>query len=150
MRRSQQRLIVIGVAGVLLSTAVGVGLLGARDSVSYFYRPGEIAAKARNGERVRIGGLVVAGSIARDPNSSLVRFQVVDGDGAPLEVHYEGIPPDLFGEGQGVVAEGVWRGRSPLVADRILAKHDEKYMPKEVADALKAKGEWRDGTTEAP
>ena len=143
MRRSQKRLIVIAAAGVLLSTGVAAALLGARDSVSYYYRPGELAQKARTGDRVRIGGMVTTGSLREDPTRGLVHFTVADGDGGTIDVKYEGIPPDLFGEGQGVVAEGVWRGAGPLVADRILAKHDETYLPREVADALKSKGEWR-------
>ena len=142
MRRRQQRLIVIGVTGVVLAGAVALALLGARDSVAYFYAPSDIAAKARAGERVRIGGLVEAGSITRDTTTGVVSFKVTDGGGA-LAVRFDGIPPDLFAENEGVVAEGVWRGGEVFTADRILAKHDEKYMPREVVDALKARGEWK-------
>lgn len=142
MRRSRQRMIVIGAAGVLLSGAVALALLGAKDSVAYFYAPSDLAAKAQTGERVRIGGMVAAGSIAKDPASETVTFTVRDNVGA-VQVRYEGIPPDLFAEEQGVVAEGVWRGGTVFEADRILAKHDETYMPREVVDALKKKGEWR-------
>lgn len=142
MKRSRQRMIVIGAAGVLLSGAVALALLGAQDSVAYFYAPSDLAAKASAGERVRIGGLVAPGSIVRDPDSETVMFAVSDGAGA-IQVKFEGIPPDLFAENQGVVAEGVWQGGEVFKADRILAKHDETYMPREVVDALKAKGEWR-------
>ncbi|MDX2235070.1 MAG: cytochrome c maturation protein CcmE [Hyphomonadaceae bacterium] len=142
MRRSRQRMIVIGAAGVLLSGAVALALLGAQDSVAYFYAPSDLAAKAKAGERVRIGGMVAPGSIAKDPASETVLFKVSDGAGV-VQVRYEGIPPDLFAENQGVVAEGVWRGGEVFEADRILAKHDETYMPREVVDALKDKGEWR-------
>ena len=142
MRRSQQRLIVIAAAGVLLSVAVAFALLGARDSVAYFHTPSDIAAKARPGDRVRIGGLVAAGSVSRDAGSGALTFSVTDGKGV-LPVRFDGIPPDLFAENQGVVAEGVWRGGQVFIADRILAKHDEKYMPREVVDALKASGEWK-------
>jgi cytochrome c-type biogenesis protein CcmE len=142
VRRSRQRMIVIGAAGVLLSGAVALALLGAKDSVAYFYAPSDLAQKAQAGERVRIGGMVAAGSIAKDPASETVTFTVRDNVGA-VQVRYEGIPPDLFGENQGVVAEGVWRGGTVFEADRILAKHDETYMPREVVDALKEKGEWR-------
>jgi cytochrome c-type biogenesis protein CcmE len=137
-------MIVIGAAGVLLSAAVALALLGAKDSVAYFYAPSDLVQKARPGERVRIGGLVAAGSIARDPASETVTFAIRDNVGA-VNVRFRGIPPDLFGENQGVVAEGVWRGGTTFEAERILAKHDETYMPREVVDALKAKGEWRGG-----
>ncbi len=142
MRRSQQRMIVIATAGALLAGGVALALLGAKDSVAYFYTPSDLTTKARPGERVRIGGLVEAGSISRDPATGVVSFKVSDGAGA-LPVRFDGIPPDLFAENQGVVAEGVWRGGEVFTADRILAKHDEKYMPKEVVDALKASGEWK-------
>lgn len=142
VRRSQQRMIVIAAAAVLLTGAVALALLGARDSVAYFYAPSDLAQKARLGERVRLGGLVAQGSIVRDPASETIRFAVTDGPGL-VQVSYQGIPPDLFAENEGVVAEGVWRGGPELQADRILAKHDETYMPREVVDALKAKGEWK-------
>lgn len=143
MRRSQQRLIVIAAAGVLLTGGVAFALLGARDSVAYFYAPGDLAAKATVGERVRLGGLVADGSLTRDPGSGVIAFTVTDGASGAVRVRYDGIPPDLFAEGEGVVAEGVWRGGDVFVADRILAKHDETYMPREVVDALKESGEWK-------
>ena len=142
MRRSQQRLIAIAAAGVLLSGGVALALLGAQDSVAYFYTPSDLATKAKAGERVRIGGLVEAGSISRDAASGVVSFKVSDGLGA-VPVRFDGIPPDLFAENEGVVAEGVWRGGDVFTADRILAKHDEKYMPREVVDSLKASGKWK-------
>jgi cytochrome c-type biogenesis protein CcmE len=141
MRRSQQRLIVIAVAGVLLSGGVAFALLGARDSVAYFYAPADLAAKAKPGERVRLGGMVAPGSIVRE--GRIVAFTVTDGGGGAVRVRFDGIPPDLFAENEGVVAEGVWRGGTVFEADRILAKHDETYMPREVVDALKARGEWK-------
>lgn len=145
MRRSQQRLVVIAAAGVLLSGGVAFALLGARDSVAYFYAPADLAAKAKIGERVRLGGLVAAGSIVRDENSGSLAFTVSDGAAGAVRVHYTGIAPDLFAENEGVVAEGVWRGGTVFEADRILAKHDETYMPREVVDALKERGEWKGG-----
>ena len=142
MRRRGQRLILIGALGALLAMAVALTLMGLRDSVVYFYAPSEIAAKAHDGQRVRIGGLVEAGSVRRD--GELVRFSVMDGAGVTLPVSYHGPLPDLFREGQGVVAEGTWRTHeAAFSADRILAKHDERYMPREVAEALKQRGEWK-------
>lgn len=140
MRRRNQRLILIAVVGVLLALAAGLTLLGLRDSVVYFYAPAEIASKARDGQRVRIGGLVEAGSVKRE--GAQVRFVVTDG-AATVPVSYRGALPDLFREGQGVVAEGVWRARGQFEAERVLAKHDERYMPREVAEALKQRGEWK-------
>lgn len=140
MRKSSRRLVVIGAAGALLAVAAGLTLYGLKDSVAYFYAPSDIVAKARTGERVRIGGLVEAGSVSRA--GSVISFKVSDGVGA-IAVRYDGDPPDLFAENQGVVAEGVWRGGDTFAAERILAKHDEKYMPREVVEALKAKGEWK-------
>lgn len=141
MRRSRQRLIVIGVVGLLLAVGVGLSLYGLRDSVAYFYKPSEIAAKARVGERVRLGGLVEAGSVVRGQDGTL-RFAVGDGAGV-VSVLYLGQPPDLFAESEGVVAEGVWKGEPVFHAERVLAKHDENYMPREVVEALKKDGEWK-------
>lgn len=140
MRRRNQRLILIAVIGALLALAGGLTLFGLRDSVVFFYAPAEIAAKAQPGQRVRIGGLVETGSFTRAGEES--RFVVTD-NVATLPVSYRGALPDLFREGQGVVAEGVWRGEGVFVADRVLARHDETYMPREVAEALKERGEWK-------
>lgn len=144
MTRRDRRLVVIGVAGALLALAVGLTLFGLRDAVVFFYPPSEIVAKAKPGERVRLGGLVEEGSVARDSEGALV-FRVTDGAGV-VAVRYPGDPPDLFRENQGVVAEGVINSSGRFDADRVLAKHDENYMPREVAEALKEKGEWRGPT----
>jgi cytochrome c-type biogenesis protein CcmE len=141
MRKSRQRLIVIGVVGALLSFAIGLSLFGMRDSVAYFYAPSEVAAKAEIGQRVRIGGLVEIGSVARAADGRLV-FAITDG-AARLPVFFGEEPPNLFAENQGVVAEGVWRGDGVLTADRVLAKHDETYMPKEAVEAMKRAGTWK-------
>ncbi|MGE3142659.1 MAG: cytochrome c maturation protein CcmE [Hyphomonadaceae bacterium] len=141
MRRRQQRLILIGAVGALLALAVALTLMGLRDSVVYFFTPSEIASKAHDGQRVRIGGLVQHGSVRRE--GDVVRFRVTDAQGGALPVSYRGVLPDLFREGQGVVAEGVWRAHEGFAADRVLAKHDERYMPREVAEALKQRGEWK-------
>ncbi len=140
MRKSSRRLVVIAVAGALLSLAAGLTLFGLKDSVAYFYAPSEVVAKAKPGERVRIGGLVEAGSVAR--SGGAISFRVTNGAGS-VAVRYQGDPPDLFAENEGVVAEGVWRGAEVFEAERILAKHDEKYMPREVVEALKERGEWK-------
>ena len=139
MRKRDQRLIVIGAAGVLLAMAVALTLVGLRDSVVYFAAPSELAEKAQPGHRIRIGGLVVAGSLHRDADG--VRFAVTD-NRAQVDVHYAGELPSLFREGQGVVAEGAYAGGA-FEATRVLAKHDENYMPREVAEALKQRGEWK-------
>ncbi|MES1157215.1 MAG: cytochrome c maturation protein CcmE [Alphaproteobacteria bacterium] len=140
MRRRDQRLFVIIAAGAVLSLAVALTLVGLKDSMIYFVAPSELAQKAHAGQRLRLGGLVVRGSLRHDANG--VRFVVTDGAGQ-TEVHYNGLLPDLFREGQGVVAEGVWTPGAPFEASRVLAKHDERYMPREVAEALKRRGEWR-------
>lgn len=114
---------------------------GLRDSVVYFVAPSELAEKAQSGRRIRLGGLVVDGTLRRDPDGAM-RFAVTDG-AAQVQVRYDGVLPDLFREGQGVVAEGVWSPGQAFEAERVLAKHDETYMPREVAEALKQRGEWK-------
>ena len=141
LRRRDQRLIVIGAAGVMLALAAFLTLMGLRDSVVYFAAPSELAQKAKPGHVVRLGGLVVRGSLHRDPDGA-ERFTVTD-NVAQVNVRYDGILPDLFREGQGVVAEGVYAPGADFEATRVLAKHDETYMPREVAEALKARGEWK-------
>jgi cytochrome c-type biogenesis protein CcmE len=140
-RRGKVRLTIIGVAGVLLALATALVLGGLRDSIVFFYSPSELAAKASPGQRVKIGGLVEAGSVKRDPDGALV-FAVTDNRNS-MQVRYRGAVPDLFKERQGVIAEGVYKPGAVFAADSVLAKHDEKYVPKEVVEALKAKGEWR-------
>jgi cytochrome c-type biogenesis protein CcmE len=141
MRRRDQRLMMIGAAGAVLVLAATLTFAGLRDSVVYFVAPSELAEKAEPGRRVRLGGLVVDGTLRRDADGA-TRFVVTDG-AAQIEVRYEGMLPDLFREGQGVVAEGTWRAGQPFEAERVLAKHDENYMPREVAEALKERGEWK-------
>ncbi|HVL21831.1 MAG TPA: cytochrome c maturation protein CcmE [Amaricoccus sp.] len=134
-KRRRIQLIVIGVA--LLAVATGLVGYAMRDGIEFFRSPSQLAAEpAHPGERFRLGGLVAEGSVVRDGGE--VRFAVTDG-GASLPVVFRGIPPDLFREGQGVVATGRLQDGT-FVASEILAKHDEQYMPKEVADALKEQG----------
>lgn len=143
MRRRNQRLMFIGVAGALLVVAAVLTFVGLRDQIVYFVAPSELAEKAEAGQRIRLGGLVAEGSLQRDEDGA-ARFDVTDG-GATVTVRYEGLLPDLFREGQGVVAEGVWNPGQMFQATRVLAKHDETYMPREVAEALKQRGEWKGG-----
>lgn len=144
MTRKQKRLAMIGGIGVVLLGAVLLVTTALRDKIVFFYTPTEIVAegKAKPGERVRIGGLVKEGSVVRDGEK--VSFVVTDTE-KDLPVTYVGILPDLFREGQGVVSEGMVGGDGIFAADTVLAKHDENYIPKEVADALKDKGVWQGG-----
>lgn len=141
MRRRDQRLMMIAAAGAVLVLAATLTFVGLRDSVTFFVAPSELAEKAQAGQRVRLGGLVVEGTLRRDPDGAM-RFGVTDG-AAQVDVRYEGLLPDLFREGQGVVAEGVWTPGGAFEAERVLAKHDETYMPREVAEAIKQRGEWK-------
>ena len=141
MRRRDQRLMMIGAAGAVLVLAATLTFAGLRDSVVYFVAPSDLAEKAEPGQRVRLGGLVVEGTVRRDADGA-TRFVVTDG-AAQVEVRYDDILPDLFREGQGVVAEGTWAPGQAFEAERVLARHDENYMPREVAEALKERGEWK-------
>ena len=141
MRRRDQRLIVIVLAGAMLAVAAVLVFIGLSSSVAYFVAPSELAEKAQPGARLRLGGLVAEGSVAPQADGS-IRFTVTDGVGE-VDVIYAGVLPDLFKEGQGVVAEGQWAPGEPFRADRLLAKHDETYMPREVTEALKQRGEWK-------
>lgn len=141
MRRRDQRLMTIAAAGAVLIVAMALTAVGLRNNVAFYAAPSELAEKAESGRRMRLGGLVVDGSVRRGEDGAM-RFEVTDG-AAVVEVRYEGLLPDLFREGQGVVAEGTWRPGQPFEADRVLARHDESYMPREVAEALKQRGEWK-------
>ena len=143
MTRKQRRLTMIGVSLAVLALALALVLYGLRDSIVFFSTPSMVAEQhIAEGRRFRLGGLVQPGSLKHGANLA-VSFDVADGD-AKLPVSYNGILPDLFREGQGVVAEGALDGSGVFTADTILAKHDETYMPKEVADALKKSGHWKD------
>ena len=143
MTRKRRRLVLIGGALCVLAVAVGLMLNAFRDSIVFFNSPSDVAEKRiPAGTRIRIGGLVKPGSVAHGDNLK-IRFDVTDGNRA-IAVAYQGILPDLFREGQGIVAEGALDGAGVFRADNVLAKHDENYMPKEVADALKKQGHWKD------
>ena len=139
MTRKQRRGVLIGVCLAVLMTAVGLVLFALRDSIVFFHTPSDIAEKpVAPGQRFRLGGLVAAGSVKRGEGAK-VDFIVTD-TLKEIPVTYEGVLPDLFREGQGVVAEGKLASDGHFVADTVLAKHDETYMPPEVAKALQAKG----------
>jgi cytochrome c-type biogenesis protein CcmE len=146
MTRKQKRLAVIAGGMSFILAAVLLVMFAFSQSVAYFYMPGDLARTPVAPEtRIRLGGLVGEGSIVRGTGST-VEFAVTDSVGAPVKVQYTGLLPDLFREGQGVVTEGKFvAGSSTFVADTVLAKHDENYMPKEVADRLKAQGLWQEG-----
>jgi len=144
MTRKQRRLILIGAALGVLGIAAVLVLTALRDSIVFFNSPTDIVEKnVAPGTRIRLGGLVAAGTVARGADLN-VRFDVTDGN-RTVTIAYRGILPDLFREGQGVVAEGALDTGGTFRAETVLAKHDETYMPKEVADALKRQGHWKDG-----
>ncbi|HEY0163857.1 MAG TPA: cytochrome c maturation protein CcmE [Sphingomicrobium sp.] len=133
MKPKTQRLILVAAAAVAVLAAVLLAMWGLKDRASYFYAPAEIAAgKADDGQAIRLGGMVENGSLQRLPDGVTVRFRLTDGV-ATTPVQYRGIVPDLFREGSGAVAEGRME-RGTFVADTILAKHDERYMPPELGN----------------
>jgi cytochrome c-type biogenesis protein CcmE len=143
MTRKQTRLTIILASLAVLGCAAGLVLYAIRDTIVFFYTPSEIAEKhVAPGTRLRLGGLVEEKSLAKV--GSTATFIVTDKIGT-IKVSYTGQLPDLFREGQGVVAEGAVSPDGVFVADTVLAKHDEKYMPKDVADKLKEKGVWQEG-----
>ena len=144
MTRKQRRITLIGTCLAVLGLAVGLVLFALEDSIVFFYSPSDISEKKIGpGQRFRLGGLVKEGSVKRGEGTT-VAFAVTDTD-KTIQVSYTGVLPDLFREGQGVVTEGKLNAEGVFVADSVLAKHDENYMPPEVAAALKKKGVWRHG-----
>jgi cytochrome c-type biogenesis protein CcmE len=142
MTRKQRRLTLIGTAGAVLAVALGLVLYAMNDTIVFFHAPSDVVAKhVQPGTRFRLGGLVKDGSVKRGENQA-VTFDIVDGQGS-VSVRYQGLLPDLFREGQGVVTEGVLEAPGLFRADTVLAKHDETYMPREVADALRRQGHWQ-------
>jgi cytochrome c-type biogenesis protein CcmE len=142
MTRKQRRLTLIGAGLGVLALAVGLVLYALSGSIVFFNSPTDVVEKhVAPGSRIRLGGLVQPGSLKRGDNLA-VRFEVTDGK-TTVPVTYTGILPDLFREGQGVVTEGTLDAGGTFKADSVLAKHDENYMPKEVADALKKQGHWK-------
>jgi cytochrome c-type biogenesis protein CcmE len=143
MTRKQRRFAMIAGGVSVLAVAVLLVLFAMSDAIVFFNSPTDIVDRHIGpGTRIRLGGLVAPGSLSRG-DALAVRFQVTDGNNA-VAVTYQGVLPDLFREGQGVVAEGALDREGVFKADNVLAKHDETYMPKEVADALKKQGHWKD------
>ena len=141
MTRKQRRLVMISVIGGLLIVSAFLVLNALNDSIVFFFGPSEVAQKQLvSGTRMRVGGLVKPGSVKREDKR--VDFVVTDGE-KDIAIHYEGLLPDLFREGQGVVAEGRLGPNMTFKAETVLAKHDEKYMPREVAENLKKRGHWQ-------
>jgi cytochrome c-type biogenesis protein CcmE len=146
MTRRQRRTVLIGAALAVLGLAVGLVLVALRDTIVFFQTPSDIAAKAMPaGQRFRLGGLVAADSVKRGQGAE-VEFVVTDTKNT-IPVIYRGVLPDLFREGQGVVTEGRLEPDGRFRADTVLAKHDETYMPPEVAKALKEQGMWKHADT---
>lgn len=136
----KQRLLLVLFVVLFSSAAVGLVVYALRGNINLFYPPAEVAAgKAPAGQPIRVGGMVREGSVRRSDDSLAVRFEITDFQ-ASVPVVYEGILPDLFDEGQGAVASGRLDDEGVLVATEILAKHDENYMPPEVAEALEKSG----------
>ena len=148
MKRKHKRLLFVLGGMAALGAAAGLIVSAFDENLVFFFSPSELQAKeVRPDQRIRIGGLVEEGSLSKESDGVTVRFRVTDLT-ATLPVSYKGLLPDLFREGQGVVAEGKLRADGVFEANEVLAKHDENYMPREVADALKKSGEWK-GATEA-
>jgi len=150
MTRKQRRLYTVLGAMALLGIAAGLVLYAMRDTLVYFYSPTEIAQKQLPpGRNFRVGGLVEQGSVLRDKDGVTIDFVVTDLT-TKMPVRFRGLLPDLFREGQGIVAEGAMDAQGRFIASSVLAKHDENYMPPEVADALKKSGRWKEGDSNNP
>jgi len=146
-RRNRMILIVLMLAGV--GVAVGFALKAFNENLMFFYQPSQvIAGEAPAGRLIRVGGLVTNGSVERQPDGLTVQFLLTDNI-ETIRIQYTGILPDLFREGQGIIARGRLGEDRLFIAEEVLAKHDENYMPPEVADALKAAQEAGAGTGNA-
>lgn len=145
MKRKTRRLYMVLVGLCALGAVAAIVLAALEDDIVFFFSPTEIMEKdvIPADQRIRIGGLVEAGSVTKAADGVTNLFSVTDMANT-IEVQYKGILPDLFREGQGVVTEGYFQGKT-LIADEVLAKHDENYMPPEVAEALKKSGKWKEG-----
>jgi cytochrome c-type biogenesis protein CcmE len=143
MRPKHQRLVLACLALAALLAAGLLAMWGLRDRAAYFYTPADVVAgKAEPGRAMRLGGMVATGSLRQAPDGVTLQFVVVDGD-ARVPVVFRGIPPDLFREGSGVVAEGRLASDGTFTADTILAKHDERYMPPQLGNAAAEHGAGR-------
>ncbi|NQV60824.1 MAG: cytochrome c maturation protein CcmE [Alphaproteobacteria bacterium] len=147
MTRKQRRLYIVGGFMLIFAAATALVLMAFEENIVFFYSPSELARKSAEqpippDRRLRIGGLVEEGSVQRDADGVTITFRVTDKVDV-LPVRFRGLLPDLFREGQGIVAEGSLAANGTFVATEVLAKHDETYMPKEVAEALKKAGQWQ-------
>ena len=145
MIRKRRRLYAVIVGMVIVAAGIGLILYNLSEGMRLFIAPSELA-KAPHDRPFRLGGLVEAGSLTREAGGATVHFRITDKTTA-VPVTYRGVLPDLFREGQGVVAEGRLGPDGGFLADEVLAKHDEKYMPREVVEALKKAGRWQEGAT---
>ena len=143
MIRKRRRLYAVIVGMVIVAAGFGIIFYYLSETMRLFIAPSELA-KAPHDRPFRLGGLVEAGSLKRESDGATVHFRITDKTTA-VPVTYKGVLPDLFREGQGVVAEGRLGPDGGFVADEVLAKHDEKYMPREVVEALKKAGRWQEG-----
>jgi len=145
MTRKRRRLYIVVLGLSTLAVAAALVLTAFEDNIVFFYSPTDLATKKPSPDRrIRIGGIVVDDSVTRQADGVTIEFRVTDIENT-VRVAYRGILPDLFREGQGIVAGGKLAAGGVFVADEVLAKHDENYMPAEVADALKKSGHWREG-----
>ncbi|HVZ01493.1 MAG TPA: cytochrome c maturation protein CcmE [Dongiaceae bacterium] len=150
MKRKTLRLYLLVASLCLLGVAVGLTLYAFQSRIVFFFSPSDIAReRPATGQIVRLGGLVEAGSVAKVGDGATTTFNVTDLK-STVSVSYRGVLPDLFREGQGVVVEGAYASDGTFNATEVLAKHDEKYMPPEVAKALKESGRWQEGGTGQP
>ena len=144
MTRKQRRASLIGLVVTVIAVAFALVLVAMQNEIVFFRTPSDVVElKIKPGDRFRLGGLVAKGSVIRGQGTK-VKFSVTDTD-KTIKVSYDGILPDLFRDGQGVVTEGKLAANGEFQADTVLAKHDENYMPPEVAKALKEKGYWKEG-----
>jgi len=144
--RRKRMYVVLGILGGV-AASVSLAVMASRENIMFYFDPTQVVeGKAPQAKRFRIGGMVVKGSVDRKPGDLQVRFVLTD-FAHEVPVEYTGVLPDLFREGQGIIAHGTMNSRGAFVADEVLAKHDEKYMPPEVVDALKRAGRWKEGGT---
>ena len=147
MTRKQKRFLGIGVIGCVIGLSVLLVSVALRDEIVFFFDPTDVVegGKVQPGQRFRVGGLVTEGSVTKD--LSVISFAVNDGQNS-VTIKYDGILPDLFREGQGIIAEGALQPDGIFVAENVLAKHDENYIPKELEDMMKEKEVWKGEASE--
>lgn len=144
MSPKAKRFTIVIAAGALLAAAAGLAMTALRENIVFFVTPSEVTDIHLSAERIRLGGLVADGSILID--GTVAQFDVTD-ESATFTIRYDGALPDLFREGQGIIAEGAFRD-TLFVADTVLAKHDETYMPREIKESLEEQGVWKGEATE--